>query len=358
MVSEKGCALGIIRGMKTDAFDFYLPDDLIAQFPLANRADSRMLYVGGTAQHIKDATFRDLPHYMRQGDLLVLNNTRVIKARLSGFKSSGGKVEIMVERLLDTHRAQALIRASHAPAVGSTLSLSDGITAVVEARQQDIYTLHFPHPLPLLELLDHYGRVPLPPYIERSVTDSDENRYQTVFAQESGAVAAPTAGLHFDQAMLDTLRAMGVSIAYITLHVGAGTFQPVRVDNIEDHVMHAERYSIPPDTIEAIQACKTGGGRVLAVGTTCLRALEACARANDGQLVAGQGETNLFITPGYRFQVVDRLLTNFHLPRSTLLMLVSAFAGMDAIQRAYQHAVAARYRFFSYGDAMLLEIQS
>jgi len=344
--------------MKTDAFDFFLPNDLIAQFPLENRADSRMLYVDGTGNTFKDVAFRDLPGHMRKGDVIVLNNTRVIKARLSGVKQSGGKVEVLVERLLDASHAQALIRASHAPAIGSTILLANDITAIVEAREQDIYILRFIHSLPLVDLLDRYGRVPLPPYIEHVATDSDESRYQTVFAQESGAVAAPTAGLHFDQAMLDTLRAMGVSIVYITLHVGAGTFQPVRVENIEDHVMHAEPYSIPPNTIEAIQACKADGGRVLAVGTTCLRALEACARANAGQLVAGQGETNLFITPGYRFQVVDRLLTNFHLPRSTLLMLVSAFAGIDTIQHAYQHAVAARYRFFSYGDAMLLEIQS
>jgi S-adenosylmethionine:tRNA ribosyltransferase-isomerase len=344
--------------MKTDAFDFFLPNDLIAQFPLENRADSRMLYVDGTGNTFKDDAFRDLPGHMRQGDVIVLNNTRVIKARLSGVKQSGGKVEVLVERLLDASHAQALIRASHAPAIGSTIMLANDITAIVEAREQDIYILRFIHPLPLVDLLDRYGRVPLPPYIEHVATDSDEGRYQTVFAQESGAVAAPTAGLHFDQAMLDTLCAMGVSIVYITLHVGAGTFQPVRVKNIEDHVMHAEPYNIPIETVNAIQACKARSGRVLAVGTTCLRALEACARANAGQLVAGQGETNLFVTPGYRFQVVDRLLTNFHLPRSTLLMLVSAFAGMDTIQHAYQHAVAARYRFFSYGDAMLLEIQS
>ena len=218
--------------MKTDTFDFFLPNDLIAQFPLENRADSRMLYVDGTDNTFKDDAFRDLPGRMRQGDVIVLNNTRVIKARLSGVKQSGGKVEVLVERLLDASHAQALIRASHAPVIGSALLLANDITAIVEARQQDIYILHFMHPLPLVDLLERYGRVPLPPYIERIATDSDEGRYQTVFSQESGAVAAPTAGLHFDQNMLDTLRAMGVHITYITLHVGAGTFQPVRVDNI------------------------------------------------------------------------------------------------------------------------------
>lgn len=349
---------GIICTMKTDAFDFFLPNDLIAQFPLENRADSRMLYVDGAGNTFKDNVFRDLPDHMRHGDVIVLNNTRVIKARLSGVKQSGGKIEILVERILDASHAQALIRASHAPAIGSTILLANEITVIVEAREQDIYTLRFIHPLPLVDLLDRYGHVPLPPYIERIATDSDKDRYQTVFAQESGSVAAPTAGLHFDQTMLDTLRAMGVHITYITLHVGAGTFQPVRVDDIENHVMHAEPYNIPIETVNAIQACKARGGRVLAVGTTCLRALEACAQANSGELTAGPGETNIFIRPGFQFHVADRLLTNFHLPRSTLLMLVSAFAGMDTIRRAYQHAIAARYRFFSYGDAMLLEIQS
>ncbi len=344
--------------MKTDEFDFSLPPDLIAQFPLANRTDSRLLCVNDNGLSLRDMAFKDLPNHVHPGDVVVLNNTRVLKARLSGVKPSGGKVEVMIERVLDSHHAQALIRASHAPAIGSTLLLENAVTAIVEARQQDIYTLRFAHSLPLVDLLDRYGRVPLPPYIERTATTTDESRYQTIFAQESGAVAAPTAGLHFDQTMLEILRAMGVHIAYITLHVGAGTFQPVRVENIEQHVMHAEQYNVPADTVEIIQVCKARGKRVLAVGTTCLRALEACALTNDGKLVPGKGETDLFITPGFQFRVVDRLLTNFHLPRSSLLMLVSAFAGMDTIRRAYQHAITTRYRFFSYGDAMLIDTQS
>ncbi len=350
-------AIGIIRSMKTDDFDFHLPDELIAQFPLANRADSRMLYVNGKHADLRDATFRNLPDYLKRGDVIVLNNTRVIKARLSGIKSTGGKVEVMVERILDTHRARVLIRASHAPVIGSTLLLEDKITAQVEAREQDIYTLRFMHSQPLIELLDQFGHTPLPPYIGRNATVSDESRYQTVFAQESGAVAAPTAGLHFDETILQTLRTLGVKIAYITLHVGAGTFQPVRVENIDQHVMHAEPYHIPTETVETIRMCKSAGGSVLAVGTTSLRALEACMLANDGTLVAGTGETSLFITPGFRFRIVDRLLTNFHLPRSTLLMLVSAFAGMETIRRSYRHAIDHHYRFFSYGDAMLIDSQ-
>ncbi|MCC6915758.1 tRNA preQ1(34) S-adenosylmethionine ribosyltransferase-isomerase QueA [Nitrosomonas sp.] len=341
--------------MKTDDFDFHLPDELIAQFPLANRADSRMLYVNHTHPELRDTAFRNLPDYLNPGDVVVLNNTRVVKARLTGIKSTGGKVEVMIERILGTHQARALIRASHAPVTGSALLLENGITARVEAREQDIYTLHFIHTLPLTELLDQYGQTPLPPYIERSATLSDTSRYQTVFARESGAVAAPTAGLHFDEAMLEVLRAMGVHVTYITLHVGAGTFQPVRAENIEQHVMHTEQYHIPEETIEIIRQCRLAGGRVLAVGTTSLRTLEACAQLHDGRLVAGTNETGLFITPGYRFRIVDRLLTNFHLPRSTLLMLVSAFAGVETIRHAYRHAIDNRYRFFSYGDAMFIE---
>ena len=248
-----------------------------------------------------------------------------------------------------------MIRASHAPVVGSRLLLEQEIIVVVEARQQSLYILSFPQDRPLDELLERYGKLPLPPYIERAANTIDEQRYQTVFAQVNGAVAAPTAGLHFDETMLAHLRKQGVHIAYVTLHVGAGTFQPVKTETIEGHVMHAERYHIPTETIDAIEQCRARGGQVLAVGTTCLRTLEACAQVNYGELQAGSGETRLFITPGFDFQIVDRLLTNFHLPRSTLLMLVSAFAGMDTMRHAYQHAIAAHYRFFSYGDAMLLE---
>lgn len=344
--------------MKTDAFDYPLPVELIAQFPLEKRSASRMLYVDPVRSILRNEQFTHLPEYVQAKDVLILNDTRVIKARLHGVKQSGGKVEVMIERMLDNHRALAMIRASHAPTIGSTLLLEKELTVIVEARQQSLYVLSFPQDKSLDELLECHGKLPLPPYIERAATTIDENRYQTVFAQINGAVAAPTAGLHFDEAILTGLRQKGVSIAYVTLHVGAGTFQPVKAEMIEAHVMHAERYLIPAETIDAIKQCRLRGGRVLAVGTTCLRALEACAQANNGKLVAGSGETRLFITPGFDFQVVDRLLTNFHLPRSTLLMLVSAFAGIETIHHAYQHAIAARYRFFSYGDAMLLERDS
>jgi len=341
--------------MKTDAFDYHLPADLIAQFPLENRSASRMLYVSPDDSIIRDEYFTNLPNYVRANDVLILNDTRVIKARLQGVKQSGGKVEIMIERILDDHRVLAMIRASHASAVGSKLFLENEIIVEVEARQQSLYILRFPQDKLLDELLERHGKLPLPPYIERKANTYDEERYQTVYARVSGAVAAPTAGLHFDETLLLQLRKQGVHIAYVTLHVGAGTFQPVKTETIEDHVMHAERYHIPEATIDLIQQCRLQGGRVLAVGTTCLRALEACAQSNQGELLAGGGETQLFITPGFNFQVVDRLLTNFHLPRSTLLMLVSAFAGVDTIRHAYQHAIDQHYRFFSYGDAMLLE---
>lgn len=341
--------------MKTDAFDYHLPAELIAQLPLENRTESRMLYVSPVDSVIQDDYFTHLPNYIRANDVLILNDTRVIKARLQGVKQSGGKVEVMIERILDDHRVLAMIRASHAPAVGSKLLLENEIIVEMEARQQSLYILRFPQDKLLDELLERHGKLPLPPYIEREANSHDEERYQTVFARVSGAVAAPTAGLHFDETLLLQLRNQDVHIAYVTLHVGAGTFQPVKTETIEDHVMHAERYHIPEATIDIIQQCRSQGGRVLAVGTTCLRALEACAQVNDGELQAGSGETRLFITPGFEFQIVDRLLTNFHLPRSTLLMLVSAFAGVDTIRHAYQHAIDQHYRFFSYGDAMLLE---
>lgn len=289
---------------------------------------------------------------------MVFNDTQVIKARLLGRKASGGKVEVMVERVLDDRHVVATIRASHAPKLDSQLILDDAIPLTVIAREQEFYTLRFEHENTVEEILDCYGQLPLPPYITRPVTMTDEERYQTVYAKNSGAVAAPTAGLHFDLDMLNQLRAIGVILAYVTLHVGAGTFQPVRVENIADHIMHSETYHIPQATVEAIENAKMTGGRILAVGTTSLRALEACASLYQGELVAGYGNTQIFITPGYRFQVIDRLLTNFHLPCSTLLMLVSAFAGMENIRQVYQHAIKEQYRFFSYGDAMLIEKES
>ena len=336
--------------MRVADFDFDLPPDLIAQFPPTTRGASRLLHVDA-AGTCHDHLFADLPSLLRPDDLLVLNDTRVIKARLFGQKDSGGKVELLVERVTDECEALAFIRASHAPKPGSAILLDDGTTLDVLARQDDLTRLRFARPV--LDVLDALGRLPLPPYIEHDPTADDEARYQTVYANAPGAVAAPTAGLHFDEAMLATLATQGIATARVTLHVGAGTFQPVRVDAVADHVMHSERYTIPQATVDAIVATRARGGRVVAVGTTSLRALEAAAQA--GELQSGSAETDIFITPGYRFRMVDALITNFHLPKSTLLMLVSAFAGYDVIRAAYAHAIQNRYRFFSYGDAMLLE---
>jgi len=336
--------------MQVADFDFDLPDELIAQFPPAVRGGSRLLHVDAHGT-LADRWFRDVPTLLGSDDLLVMNDTRVIKARLFGRKDSGGKVELLVERVLDEFNALAFIRASHAPRPGSKIHLAEALTATVEARQDDLTRLRFPRPV--LAILDELGQLPLPPYIVHTPTAEDEARYQTVYANHPGAVAAPTAGLHFDEAMLDALHERGAHIAQVTLHVGAGTFQPVRVDHVADHKMHSERYTIPQATVDAIGEARARGGRVVAVGTTTLRALEAAAQS--GKLIAGSNETDIFITPGYRFRVVDALITNFHLPRSTLLMLVSAFAGVDAIRAAYAHAITERYRFFSYGDAMFLE---
>lgn len=343
------------RPMRVADFDFELPPELIAQFPAAERGGSRLLHVDA-AGALHDRRFAGLPTLLRPEDLLVMNDTRVIKARLFGSKDSGGKVELLVERVTGEFEALAFIRASHAPKPGSRIHLPDGVTLDVLDRQDDLTRLRFPEPV--LDVLDRVGRLPLPPYIEHTPTADDEARYQTVYANEPGSVAAPTAGLHFDDAMLATLRSQGLRTAQVTLHVGAGTFQPVRVDDIAEHRMHSERYTIPQATVDAIHETRARGGRVVAVGTTSLRALEAAALASSdgaGTLHAGSGETDIFITPGYGFKVVDVLITNFHLPKSTLLMLVSAFAGFDTIRAAYAHAIQNRYRFFSYGDAMLLE---
>ena len=339
--------------MKVADFDFDLPDELIAQFPPEVRGGSRLLHVNAQGA-LADRWFRDLPTLLRPDDLLVMNDTRVIKARLFGHKDSGGKLELLVERVINDCEALAFIRASHAPKPGSQIRLADDTIVEVVARQDDLTRLRFPRQV--LDVLDQIGLLPLPPYIEHTPTADDEARYQTVYANEPGSVAAPTAGLHFDDAMLSALRTQGVRTAQVTLHVGAGTFQPVRVDNIADHTMHSERYTIPQATVDAISATRARGGRVVAVGTTSLRTLEAAARS--GPLTAGASETDIFITPGYAFNVVNVLITNFHLPKSTLLMLVSAFSGMDAIRAAYAHAIQQRYRFFSYGDAMFLEKNS
>lgn len=339
--------------MRTQDFDFFLPDHLIAQHPTKERNASRLLYVKPLSNEITDRQFLDLPHYLNSGDLIIFNDTRVIKARLFGKKASGGAVEILIERVLNEHEVYALVRASRSPKVGSSILIEDNIKIDVTGRNGDLFQLKFLSEKPVLDLLEEYGNLPLPPYINHKASAADENRYQTVYAKNSGAVAAPTAGLHFDNAMLDTLKDNGIQIAYLTLHVGAGTFQPVKVDNIADHKMHSEIYNMPQDTVDLINKTKMNQGKVTAVGTTVLRALESAAQS--GKLCAGTQETDIFITPGFQFNVVDRLLTNFHLPKSTLLMLVSAFAGFDHIQKAYQHAVKQEYRFFSYGDAMLLE---
>jgi S-adenosylmethionine:tRNA ribosyltransferase-isomerase len=341
--------------LTVDDFDFPLPPELIAQHPAAERTGSRLLHVCG-AQHI-DRRFADLPTLLKAGDLLVFNDTRVIKARFFGVKESGGRVEIMLERIIDANHALCQIRASKAPKPGSKLTLADAFTVTMTGRagaDGDFFVLELTEGGDFWELAEQYGKLPLPPYIEHPAEGTDETRYQTVYARQPGAVAAPTAGLHFDDAMLDTLRAKGVETAFLTLHVGAGTYRPMRVEKIADHRMHSERFEIPPATADAIALTRAAGGRVIAVGTTSLRALESAGNP-DGSVRVGGAETDIFITPGYHFQVVDRLITNFHLPKSTLLMLVSAFAGYDAIRAAYAHAVAERYRFFSYGDAMLLE---
>ena len=336
-----------------DEFDFALPNELIAQQPTAERSASRLLHlVGG---RMEDRRFRDLPELVDPGDLLVFNDTRVIRARLLGEKESGGRIEVLIERIDDARHAVAQIRASKSPKSGSLIRLENAISLIVRGRsgkQGEFFSLELADDGDFWSLLDNHGRLPLPPYITHDADCDDETRYQTIFARSPGAVAAPTAGLHFDQALLAELDARGVEAAWLTLHVGAGTFQPVRVQLLAEHRMHAERFAIPPETAAAVERTHARGGKVIAVGTTSLRALEAAAQV--GELRAGAAETDIFITPGYSFRVVDRLITNFHLPKSTLLMLVSAFSGIDSIRAAYRYAIDQRYRFFSYGDAMLL----
>ena len=338
--------------MNLSDFDYHLPEELIAQHPATERTGSRLLHLDGNTGALVDRQFRDLPGLLKKNDVLVFNNTQVIKARLHGHKETGGKVEALVERVLaDGMRALAHVRASKSPLPGSKVLFADGVVATMVARADDLFELDFG--ASVHEILQRIGEVPLPPYIEHDADGDDEARYQTVYARHPGSVAAPTAGLHFDDAMLETLRGKGIALAYVTLHVGAGTFRPVRDDDVSKHVMHSEWYDVPPQTVSAIVEAKARRGRVIAVGTTSVRTLEAASRS--GVLQAETGETRIFITPGYEFRTVDRLITNFHLPKSTLMMLVSAFAGTENIQRAYAHAVAERYRFFSYGDAMLLE---
>jgi len=339
--------------MKTQDFDFRLPQELIAQFPPEARRASRLLTLDGRDGIMHDRLFADLPDFIAANDVVVFNDTRVIKARVFGTKESGGQVELLLERVLDAQHALAQIRASHAPKPDSRILLKPDAAFTVLGREGEMYKLRLEADLPLLAWLEQNGSLPLPPYISRQPSAVDEARYQTIYASKPGAVAAPTAGLHFDEAMLQALRARGAHIAYVTLHVGAGTFQPVRVEDVRQHQMHSEWYHVPQETVDAIAQAKAQGGRVLAVGTTSLRALESAA--GGGALQAGYGDTNIFIIPGYRFRVVERLLTNFHLPKSTLFMLVCAFGGMVNLKLAYRHAIEERYRFFSYGDAMLIE---
>jgi S-adenosylmethionine:tRNA ribosyltransferase-isomerase len=329
--------------MRVSEFDYALPPELIAQHPSPERSGSRLLHLDAESGRLEDLSVRDLPSLVDARDTVVLNDTRVIKARLGGRKASGGKIELFVERTTAPREALALIRSSHAPRAGTELVVGDGARVKILGREDDLYRVQFSEPVD--RLLERCGTVPLPPYIAHRPDAADAERYQTVYAERAGAVAAPTAGLHFDHALLARLEEQGAHVARVTLHVGVGTFQPVRVEQVESHRMHKERYDVSERTLAAL-----AGRRVLAVGTTTLRALESAAATG-----ARYGETDLFVYPGYRFRAVERLLTNFHLPRSSLLMLVAAFAGLENVRRAYAHAIERRYRFFSYGDAMLIE---
>ena len=336
--------------MRVTDFDFDLPEALIAQQPLPDRSASRMLVVDREAETISDRQISDLPEFLVPGDLMVFNNTRVLAARLHGHKASGGRVEILLERVLDTQRALAQVRASKSPRPGSDICVADHVIEVL-GRQNGFFELACRQGS-WSELLDAHGHMPLPPYIQRPDAAIDQTRYQTVYAEQPGAVAAPTAGLHFDDELLAATRAAGADHGQVTLHVAAGTFQPVRVNDVKQHRMHAEWLQVGEEVVDQVNAARSAGGRILAVGTTSVRSLETASES--GKLEPFSGDSRLFIYPGYRFRSVDRLLTNFHLPKSTLLMLVSAFAGRELILEAYEHAVAEKYRFFSYGDAMLI----
>ncbi|OJH82156.1 tRNA preQ1(34) S-adenosylmethionine ribosyltransferase-isomerase QueA [Serratia marcescens] len=343
--------------MRVADFSFELPESLIAHYPQAERSACRLLQLDGPSGALTHGVFTDLLDKLEAGDLLVFNNTRVIPARMFGRKVSGGKIEVLVERVLDDHRVLAHVRASKAPKPGAELLLGDdeSIAATMVARHETLFELRFNDERDVFTLLNAAGHMPLPPYIARPDEDADRELYQTVYSEKPGAVAAPTAGLHFDEPLLAALRTKGVEMAFVTLHVGAGTFQPVRVETIEDHVMHAEYAEVPQEVVDAVLACKARGKRVVAVGTTSVRSLESAAAASKEALIAPFfGDTSIFIYPGYHYQVIDALVTNFHLPESTLIMLVSAFAGYKNTMNAYQQAVAEQYRFFSYGDAMFI----
>jgi len=338
--------------MQRQDFDFHLPDELIARAPTEERRGSRLLCLDGPSGAITHRQFPDILDQVQAGDLIVFNDTRVIPARLFAQKETGGKLEILVERVLNETDIWAHVRSSKSPKPGSTIVLEDGTRIEVTGRKDALFELSFPKEEGVLAILDRLGHMPLPPYIDREDDASDRERYQTVYGRNAGAVAAPTAGLHFDDEMIGALRDKGVEVVFVTLHVGAGTFQPVRVDNIYEHQMHSEVLDVSQEVVDAVTACRARNGSVIAVGTTSVRALESAARS--GQLQATVGETDIFIYPGYEFQVVDKLVTNFHLPESTLLMLVSAFAGYQHTMAAYKAAVEERYRFFSYGDAMFI----
>ncbi len=342
----------VSRAMRRQDFHYDLPSELIAQEPLARRSAGRLLHLDAAGGVFHDLMFTDLPGLLRRGDLLVFNDTRVLPARLFGRKETGGRVEVLVERLLDPDHVLAHVRASKAPRPGVRIELEGGVWVEVSGRRDDLFELRFESSAPAVEVLERHGHMPLPPYIARADTAADRERYQTVYSRRPGAVAAPTAGLHFDQDLLARLDAMGVESAFVTLHVGAGTFQPVRADRIEDHKMHAEYVEVPEQVCEQVARARASGGRVVAVGTTAVRSLESASRS--GELQPFQGDTDIFIYPGYEFVSVDAMITNFHLPESTLLMLVCAFAGYDLTLSAYRHAVEQRYRFFSYGDAMFV----
>ncbi len=338
--------------MKRSEFYFDLPQELIAQHPLERREDSRLLYISRKSNELKDSQFRQLADLLEPGDLLVFNDSKVIPARLYGHKESGGKVEILIERILDNKSVLAQIRASKSPGKGTSIYLDNKNNFVVTGRSGEFFQLQVEEGSDIISLLEKFGHIPLPPYIKREDASEDKDRYQTIYASNPGAVAAPTAGLHFSREIFQQLKKNNINTGYITLHVGAGTFQPVRCDDIKDHKMHREWFSVSDELVQLVEDTRQQGGRVIAVGTTVVRTLESAAR--DGKLIPGTGDTDIFIYPGYSFQLIDGLVTNFHLPESTLLMLISAFAGKNMIMKAYEHAIFEKYRFFSYGDAMLI----
>jgi S-adenosylmethionine:tRNA ribosyltransferase-isomerase len=342
--------------MKLSDFYFELPEELIAKHPAEQRTQSRLLHLDGTSGDVAHKNFVDILDLLESGDLLIFNNTRVIPARLHGQKSSGGKVEILIERILSDGTAMAHIRSSKSPKSGAVMIMEGGLEVEMLGRDNALFHIKFLHERNVFELLEEFGHMPLPPYIDRPDDDADKERYQTVYNEKPGAVAAPTAGLHFDDDILNKIKEKGVDFAFVTLHVGAGTFQPVRVDNIEEHQMHAEYAEVSQDVADKVLATKAAGKRVIAVGTTSVRSIESAAQSSEDDLIAEfMSDTNIFIYPGYRFKVIDAMLTNFHLPESTLMMLISAFAGRENVMAAYQMAIDEKYRFFSYGDAMFIE---